>query len=58
MENLSTQLSGDELPRFATEDERPHIGDETSLTDPIVVEPKRATPPAMPLPRNVRGRRY
>jgi hypothetical protein len=47
----------DELQGLATEDERPHV-DEGARPTEAIPEAKPAARPAMPLPRNVRGRRY
>ena len=57
MQEPFIRLSGDALPSLATEDERSPVGEEARLTEAIS-GPKLTKPPAMPLPRNVRGRRY
>jgi len=57
MEEPFLNLSGEAAQRLATEDERPHVNEGTRSTDAIP-SAKPAKPPAMPLPRNVRGRRY
>ena len=47
----------DELQSLATGDEHPHVDEGTRPTEAIP-EAKPVQRPAMPLPRNVRGRRY
>ena len=47
----------DELQSLAIEDERSHVDEGTRSTEAIP-DVKPAERPAMPLPRNVRGRRY
>ena len=47
----------DELQSLATEGERPDADPEKKLTG-AVSEAQPTKPPAIPLPRNVRGRRY
>jgi hypothetical protein len=53
----------DELQLLAAEEERPHLDEAPALTgatsDAEPAQPAAGMkPPAMPLPRHVRGRRY